>query len=180
MLDAAAIVGLLADDNRRRCWAALELGSSTQESVAEVTGLALPAVAKALGRLVSGGLVVAGSEGGLFTLSAAFQMAARAALHRPPNEEHDNLPAQARKVMNTYVVEGRITQIPVQLSKRLVLLEWLAQDFEPGRRYSEKIVNLIIARRHPDTAAWRRYLVDNGFLDRAAGEYWRSGGAVLA
>ena len=180
MLDAAAIVGLLADDNRRRCWAALELGSSTQESVAAATGLGVPAVATALGRLVSGGLVVAGSEGGLFTLSAAFQMAAREALHRPTSDEHNDLPAQSRKVMNTSVVEGRITQIPVQLSKRMVLLEWLAQDFEPGRRYSEKTVNLMLGKRHADTAAWRRYLVDAGLLDRDAGEYWRSGGAVQA
>ena len=27
--------------------------------------------------------------------------------------------------------------------------------------------------------ATRRYLVDEGFLDREAGEYWRAGGTVL-
>jgi hypothetical protein len=178
MLDAAAIVGLLANDDRRRCWAALELGSSTQEAVALATGLGIPAVAQALSRLVSGGLVVTGTNGGLFSLSAAFQMAAREALQRASSTEYDDLPAQARKVMNNYVLNGVIMQIPVQLSKRLVLLEWLAQEFEPGRRYSEKMVNLILAKRHPDTAAWRRYLVDEDFLSRDAGEYWRSGGSV--
>ena len=29
---------------------------------------------------------------------------------------------------------------------------------------------------HPDTAALRRYLVDEGILDREHGEYWRTGG----
>jgi hypothetical protein len=29
---------------------------------------------------------------------------------------------------------------------------------------------------HPDTAALRRYLVDEGILDREHGEYWRAGG----
>jgi hypothetical protein len=29
---------------------------------------------------------------------------------------------------------------------------------------------------HPDTAALRRYLVDDGFMEREAGEYWRAGG----
>jgi hypothetical protein len=28
---------------------------------------------------------------------------------------------------------------------------------------------------HDDVAALRRYLVDDGFVDRDAGEYWRTG-----
>jgi hypothetical protein len=31
---------------------------------------------------------------------------------------------------------------------------------------------------HADTAALRRYLVDDGFLSRDHGEYWRTGGRV--
>ena len=31
---------------------------------------------------------------------------------------------------------------------------------------------------HPDVAALRRYLVEEGFLDRGDGLYWRSGGTV--
>lgn len=46
-------------------------------------------------------------------------------------------------------------------------------------RYSEQMVNLILGRRHQDTAALRRYLVDEGLLDRAEGHYWRSGGTAL-
>jgi hypothetical protein len=60
----------------------------------------------------------------------------------------------------------------------MVVLDWLVQFFEPGRRYTESAVNLIIGQRHPDTAALRRYLVDNDFLDRADGMYWRCGGTV--
>jgi len=82
------------------------------------------------------------------------------------------------KVLRAFVRDGRITAIPAQHAKRLVLLEMLAQEFEPGRRYSEKMVNLILGKWHADTAAWRRYLVDDGFLSREAGEYWRSGGVV--
>jgi hypothetical protein len=40
------------------------------------------------------------------------------------------------------------------------------------------MVNLILGKRHADTAALRRYLVDEGLLDRAGGEYWRAGGTV--
>ena len=80
--------------------------------------------------------------------------------------------------MNAFVVDGRLQSIPSSPAKRLVILDWLAQLFEPGRHYSEAMVNLTIGRCHADTAALRRYLVDEGFLDREAGVYWRSGGSI--
>lgn len=80
--------------------------------------------------------------------------------------------------LRPFVRDGRIVAIPAKHGKRLLLLDWLAQDFEPGTRYTEQMVNLIIGKRHPDTAALRRYLVDEGFMSREAGVYWRSGGTV--
>ncbi len=80
--------------------------------------------------------------------------------------------------MRAFVRDGRLTSIPTAQSKKLIILDWLAQLFEPGRRYSEKMVNLMLGQIHPDTAALRRYMVDAGFLDREAGQYWRSGGTV--
>lgn len=97
---------------------------------------------------------------------------------RAPSTEHDHLPAEVRKVMRAFVVDGRLTSIPTAHNKRMVILDWLAQLFEPGRHYSEKMVNLILGQHHPDTAALRRYMVDAGYLDREAGQYWRSGGTV--
>ena len=37
-------------------------------------------------------------------------------------------------------------------------------------------MNEMLARYHADVAALRRYLVDERFLDREAGIYWRTGG----
>lgn len=72
--------------------------------------------------------------------------------------------------------EGRLRTIPTKHSKLLVVLDHLAQDFEPGRTYPEAEVNQILTRFHPDYAALRRYLVENGFLTREENVYWRSGG----
>ena len=59
------------------------------------------------------------------------------------------------------------------------MLDYLAQRFEPGVRYPETEVNEILVALHPDYAAFRRYLVDNGFLDRADKMYWaQTGGSV--
>lgn len=74
---------------------------------------------------------------------------------------------------------GRITAIPSKHAKRLEFLDWLAEDFEPGERYPEAQVNLILGRRHDDHAALRRYLVEMGFLEREDNVYWRCGGTGM-
>jgi len=178
-LGAGVIVGLLADSDRRRCFAAVELGARTRDEVAAATGLTVSQVGKALGRLAGAGLVIASSDGTLIVAVPALREAAREALARPESVEHDDEPEDVRKVLRNFVVDGRIMQVPTATAKRRVLLDWLVQDFEPGRRYSEQMVNLILGRRHRDTAALRRYLVDEGLLDRDHGQYWRSGRPVV-
>ncbi|MFM2071749.1 MAG: hypothetical protein RLZZ623_2012 [Actinomycetota bacterium] len=176
-LDAATIVGLLADDDRRRAFAALELGADTVNEIGRVSGLSAPRVAKAVGRLAEAGLVV-DAGGSLHVMGAAFQRAARVALARPASNEHDGVPEENRRVMAAFVADGRLTKIPTSHGKRLVILDWLAQDFDLGRRYTEQMVNLVIGQRHADTAALRRYLVDEEFLAREGGVYWRIGGST--
>ncbi len=178
-LSAGAIAGALADSDRRSVFAAVQLGAAHVDDVVTVTGLAVAQVGKALGKLVDVGLVEV-DGGRLVVAGEVFQQAARAALSRPALSEHDSLPAADRKVMNAFVVNGRLQSIPSSPAKRLVILDWLAQLFEPGRRYSEAMVNLTLGQRHADTAALRRYLVDEGFLDREAGVYWRSGGSIAS
>ena len=120
-----------------------------------------------------------GDDGTHHLLGEAFALAARIeAASRPANVEHDDQPEDVAKVLRVFVRDGRITSIPTTHAKRLVVLDWLVQRFEPGRRYTEATVNLIISGAHPDTAALRRALVDEGMLDRDQGEYWRSGGTV--
>lgn len=74
--------------------------------------------------------------------------------------------------------DGRITSLPAKHSKRLVLLDHVARAFEVGVRYPERDVDAILRAFHDDHAALRRYLVDEGFLTRDHGIYWRSGGSV--
>jgi hypothetical protein len=82
-----------------------------------------------------------------------------------------------RKVLATFLTaDGRLRSIPTKHSKLLVVLDRLAQEFEPGRTYPESEVNETLLRFHPDFAALRRYLVENGFMTREDNKYWRSGG----
>jgi len=68
--------------------------------------------------------------------------------------------------------------MPAKRSRRLLLLEEVAQAFEPGVRYPESEVNRLLGAMFSDHAALRRYLVDEELLARADGQYWRSGGPV--
>lgn len=80
------------------------------------------------------------------------------------------------RVRDTFIdVAGRLTAIPVQRKKRMAVLRWLVEDFQPGRLYSEAEVNRAISKRHPDFAALRRYLVDEELMQRKRGVYWRTG-----
>ncbi len=58
---------------------------------------------------------------------------------------------------------------------RLAACDFLAQRFSSGRRYSEAEVNALLAGDAPDHATLRRLLVDEGFLRRDQGFYWRAG-----
>ncbi|HZM40754.1 MAG TPA: DUF2087 domain-containing protein [Acidimicrobiales bacterium] len=178
--DAAAIAGLLADECRRRVVAALVLGSATVDDVRLATGLTTREVAEALARLVAGELVVRGTDGEHVLLGEAFRLAAVAAApERPAPDPTGDAPEDEARVLRAYFRAGRLIQIPAQRSKKLIILDRLALEFDIGMRYSERQVNGILRRFHPDVASLRRYLVDEGFLDREAGEYWRSGGTVL-
>jgi len=176
-VEAGTIVGLLADPVRLKVVAALALGAGTIEEVADAAGLSLKDVAMAARRLSRAGLVH--REGHVLALhTERFGAAARsAAALAPPAERLSDDPAEDA-VLRVFLRDGRLVSIPAQLSKRRIVLEHIVRVFEPGVRYPEREVNVLLAAWHPDVAALRRYLVDEALLTRESGLYWRSGGYV--
>jgi hypothetical protein len=87
-----------------------------------------------------------------------------------------DLDKRSRKVLASCLnPDGTIKQLPPQLGKLKVILEYLIQAFTPGLDYTEKEVNTIIRRFHLDVSGLRRDLVDAGLLDRErdGSRYWR-------
>jgi len=80
---------------------------------------------------------------------------------------------EARVISGYLDAAGRLTAIPASHRKRLILLQWLAEGFETGRRYREAEVNEILQRRHWDCATLRRELIGAGLMAREGGVYWR-------
>lgn len=71
--------------------------------------------------------------------------------------------------------DGSLIAIPVKSSKKIAVLNRIAEELSPSVRYPERELNAIIAKYHPDTAAIRRHMIEYGILERDAGSvYWLS------
>ena len=176
--DAADALALLADDERLRVAAALVLGAGTTDEVVAATGLTSRRVLEALTRLEAGGLVTRGEHAAWSFDVARLREIARDARPREEPDDVGDVDARTAAVLRTFLRGGRLTQIPMQHAKRLVVLDHICRVFEIGVRYPEREVNAVLRAFHPDHAALRRYLVEDGFLAREDNVYWRSGGTV--
>jgi hypothetical protein len=181
-LEPPNVAGLLADPDRRRAFAAVVLGASTVAEIGARADLDPKATTKALERLVSSGLVGRTDDGDRLMLieealrDAARSTAASAPAPRGPTPEELGATPEQASVLRNFMKGGRLQSIPSAAGKRRLILDFLAGQFEPGQTYPEKDVNFMLMKFHPDAAALRRYLVDEGFLERRDGFYWRAGG----
>jgi hypothetical protein len=175
--DALDAFLLLADRQRLRVAAALVLGAGTTDDVVATSGLTSREVLEALSRLEAGELVRRDGNDWVFDVRRMSELARDA---RPKAEPDDlgDVPADTAQVLRRFLRDGRLLSIPVQRSRRLIVLDHVAAAFELGVRYPERDVNALLGGFHEDFATLRRYLVDEGFLSREAGVYWRSGGSV--
>jgi hypothetical protein len=138
--------------------------------VGEAAGLDVATVQSALPRLVSAGLVE--QRDGLQVSFAALRAAAR---ERPPRQrELPDATDEQQRVLRNFVEDGRLVRLPARQNQRRVILEYVAGRFEPDRRYAEPEVNDMLKSLHDDHVSLRRYLVDEGLLDREAGVYRRA------
>lgn len=70
--------------------------------------------------------------------------------------------------------DGRLERLPASTADRRKVLARIAERFEPGRDYDEREVNIMLSQVDNDFATLRRYLVDEGLLQREKGRYRRS------
>jgi hypothetical protein len=178
------LLRLLLDRDRLAVAGALAARSMTIDDAVTVTGRDRRLVLMAIGDLRAAGLVVA--DDGRYGIDPnALRAAAKdAADHELPMDPviGFGMTDEERAVLARHFSGRTLTEIPTGRAKRLVVLQRLALEFDVGRRYTEREVNEVIFEFHPDWSALRRYLVDEGFLDRdhidGQNAYWRSGGRV--
>ncbi len=94
-----------------------------------------------------------------------------------PEAEDETLSQDLKRFLDR---SGRLTMWPPSKQRdKLLVLEYLASFFEPGRVYSEKEVNeiLLLHSTFNDAAALRRALYEYRFMNRTrdGSQYWLSG-----
>ncbi|MEV4657388.1 DUF2087 domain-containing protein [Micromonospora sp. NPDC049301] len=170
-MTAEALAGALADDGRRRVFAAIVLGAASAAQIAERADLPARTVLTGIRRLTDAGLVT-GPDGALAADEASLRASAR---ERRPAD--DAAPAED-PVLRTFLRAGALVGLPAQRGRRRVLLAHIAQtSFEPGTRYPERAVDEALkpwcAAGGSDHATLRRYLIDEQLLTREHGIYQR-------
>ena len=174
------ILRALADPERLSIAGCLALGDRTPGDLAAAAGVTVARVHKHLNRLTATGVVRLADDRTTYRLDpTTLRWAAEQV--GPPRESGLALGAvneQEELVLRAFFRDGRLTEIPAKESKRRIVLERIALEFEPGIHYDERTVNVIVGHFYNDHAALRRYLVDEGFLARDGGKYWRTGGRV--
>ncbi len=174
------ILRALADPERLAIAGALARQDRSAADLADSLALPLARVRKHLNRLTTTGVARLSEDRHTYRLDVeTLRWAAEQV--GPPREAGLALGAaneDEEAVLRTFFRNGRLTEVPMKATKRRIVLERIASEFEPGVRYDEKEVNAIVGRFLNDFASLRRYLVDEGFLDRESGVYWRTGGRV--
>ena len=90
------------------------------------------------------------------------------------NEQYDITQEERDKILRSYISDGRVKALPKKHKKMIVILQYIIERFESGKKYSEKDVNEIIRDIFDDYATVRRDLIEFGFMDRKrdCSEYW--------
>jgi hypothetical protein len=170
---------LLADPQRLAIAGHLATGPKTLAELAAECSMSARDLHRQVPKLISAGLVYA--EADTVRLNADLLRDIVEALPRAePIRAHlvVGLSDEDAALASRYFDGERLVEIPVGQARRRAVLRILIDEFEPGRYYRESEVRRILRKFHPDDAALRRHLVEDGFLSREnlSRTYWRSPG----
>lgn len=157
------IIGLLAD----RTHTLPELSAALQEK--EVSLL------RHLAQLRQAGLILEEGQGATATYrlsSAGLADFQRLILENEAPEHPEEV------VLQRFTRDGQLVEMPGDPAEQETILRWLADKFEPGRRYSESAVEAIIYRFYPQSTGVSTMLVEHGLLQRDGQIYWRPEGGL--
>lgn len=170
----------LVDTDRLQIAGLLARKSLSAEQLAAQLEMKPAALARHLDKLIEAGLVHFEMKAKTIRyklhLEAARKLAARLTPRSPAPVVGDDLAEFDRHILTHYLsADGAIKELPAHDKKLLVLLRYVADQIEPGQRFTEKEVNIRLVRFHTDVAALRRYLIDYGFMRRTTtgSAYWR-------
>ncbi|MBO4626542.1 MAG: metalloregulator ArsR/SmtB family transcription factor [Lachnospiraceae bacterium] len=176
-LQAINLFKCLADKSRIQILKSLMVEDMYVERLAERLNLTPATISFHLKKLVDAGAVTLRKEqyytvyaikGDIFNVSI-LDILREQSEDKSIQDERDE--AYRKKVLDAFFEYGKLKSIPAQRKKELIVLEEIAKSFEPGRDYTEREVNIIIADFHDDFCTIRRDMISEHILERDKGTY---------
>lgn len=178
--EAIKLFKCLADKSRLQILKSLSLEDMYVERLAERLGLTPATISFHLKKLADAGAVTS-YRNQYYVMYSLKKEVFLARILDIIQEESDEAAIQARrdeeyrkKVIDSFFEYGKLRAIPAQRKKERIILEEIAKAFEPGRIYTEREVNIIIADFHDDFCTIRRDMIAEKLMDRENGKYWRT------
>lgn len=178
-MEAIGLFKCLADKSRLQILKSLAVEDMYVERLAQRLGLTAATVSFHMKKLAQAG-AVSSYKSQYYTMYTLNRDLFDTTILDIVQEESEEADLQAQRdeayrqhVLDSFFQDGRLKTIPAQRKKKRIVLQALAQQFEPQRIYPEGEVNAILARYHDDVCTLRRDLVGEGLLERNAQGYWR-------
>jgi hypothetical protein len=164
---------LLLDEDRLRVIGLLALEPLSQTELMERASMKAGVLARHLYQLHEARLVIIHKVDGVdhYALNSERILELKRQLFAPPPDEQPK--SEEEEVLSRFTENGRLSHLPTQHAKMVIVLAWLAEQFEPGVDYPERVVNEILDKHGSDYATLRRMLIDYQFLTRSGGIYRR-------
>ena len=176
---ALALFKCLADRSRLQILKSLALEDMYVERLAERLGLTPPTISFHLKKLADAGAVKS-YKTQYYTMYALEKSVFMTSILDLIQEKSDDAELQKqrdeayrKKVIDTFFEYGKLKSIPTQKKKERIILEEIVKSFEPGRCYTEREVNIILADFHDDFCTLRRDMIGERLLARDHQVYWR-------
>lgn len=175
MENAVAILKCLADQSRIAILNILARGDSYVEIIASKLELTPATICYHLKKLEAAGLVRCSRTQFymIYSLNRELFDAPLSVLLFTEDDTVDREAAYRQKVLDSFLVNGRLISLPSQQKKREIVLEKLAERFDPDSTYTEREVNVVILDYYDDFCTVRREMVGLGLMERDHGIYRR-------
>jgi hypothetical protein len=172
------IIKSLADTSRLRVLKCLMDKSQYVEEIAQRMNLAVSTVSFHLKKLEKAGLINKVKEQYYFVYHInedVFNLTLRELTDFENFEkfiQDERIEKYRQKVLKTFIKENRLTKLPVQRKKRMIIIDEFTKMFQPHRSYSEEEINSIILKSYDDYCTIRRLMIEEGIMKRENQIYW--------
>jgi DNA-binding HxlR family transcriptional regulator len=170
---------VFSNESRLKIIGHLANGDRSVGELAQLLELKEPTISHHLAELKGSGLVNVRAEGTMriYQLNTKAMEAISKDIFARPNLAALVKPSdmtEEERILRNWVKDGHIIDIPAQEKKKQIVLRWLAGQIDPQRRWTEREFSDWLAGYNEDYALLRRFLVDNGYMTREKGIYWRT------